>query len=292
MSAESRTRGALRAALAYLTKRERHKSPERVKELRWSSANHWTVARGVTVIALLALAVEIRSHELFLAAMAFGWVVDAADGALARRRQCETVFGAQLDALADRLTVLAVAAGSVVLADGATVTVVAAAVVSLQYVAVDQLVFGQFLRFDLWTPDEFHIKSPRVWAFNWSRIGKVVGGLPAGLLALGRPVAAAAIVLAVALIAVRAWCYAAIAKLAEAEARQRKAVAKLLVERLGVSAALAETAAKVVVGDPELEDLAQRLSAVEDKVDPDPALDGALDRLAAVPVGIAQPRNA
>ncbi len=154
---------------------------------------------------------------MFVIGLALSWGADVADGHLARKMERESVLGAQLDALADRVTVLTVAVGSVVLADGSLVAMIAATLVWVQFGVVDQLLFGQFLRFGLWTPDEFHLRHVTVWWLNWSTPAKLVSGMPAGLIALGGPAAFAAMAIAVALIVVRLGCYGEIARVMRLE---------------------------------------------------------------------------
>ncbi|HEX2070292.1 MAG TPA: CDP-alcohol phosphatidyltransferase family protein [Thermoleophilaceae bacterium] len=201
----------------------------------WTAPNTLTYTRLLIAVSILALGVHLDSPAVFLAGLIISWTADLADGHLARKTSRETLFGAQLDALADRTTVLVVLVGSVVLADGSATSVIAAALVWLQFGTVDHMLFAQFLRFPrfpLWTPDEFHLVDERVWWLNWSMPAKFASGVSVGLAALGGPAAYGAMALALALVVVRLACYSVITQAAEAEKVARVVVEPTRSDRL------------------------------------------------------------
>jgi phosphatidylglycerophosphate synthase len=159
-----------------------------------------TLLRAVLSTAILVLAIVARRQELLVAGLAVSIGLDVLDGYLARRFQAETVFGAQLDGLADRLAATLVLGGAVFI-DPSTVVAIAALVVWVQYGLVEQFLNVQFLRFGLWSPDHFHLEDPTTWRLTWSAPSKIASGGSVALMALGLPWEALG--LAVVLIAVR-----------------------------------------------------------------------------------------
>jgi hypothetical protein len=209
-----------RRPLAALTDPRWSKTDIEFKERVLSWPNALTLARLVVTVALLTTAILVGSPTLLLGGLLASWLADTADGRLARTLRCETVFGAQFDAAADRVTVLLVVIGSAALSAWEPSAVALAAVVWLQYGVADQLLFAQFLRFDLWTPDEFHTVDPKVWLVTWSQIGKMASGTPTACLAIGGGLAYGGAALAIGLIALRLVCYVRIAELRRAAAAE------------------------------------------------------------------------
>jgi CDP-diacylglycerol--glycerol-3-phosphate 3-phosphatidyltransferase len=198
--------------LSALTRCRRHRTPLHRKERVASLANGLTLVRLIATIALLSTAIYVGSSALLLIGLLGSWLFDTVDGHVARSRECETVFGAQFDAAVDRVTVLLAVLGSTVLSGGHPGVIAAAAIVWLQYGVADQVLFAQFLRFELWTPDEFHEVDESVWLVSWSQLAKIVSGTPTAALAIGGVIAYCGAALAFALIVVRLVCYARIAK--------------------------------------------------------------------------------
>lgn len=199
--------------LSAFTRYRWHRAPAERKESTITVANALTLLRLVATIAFLTVAIWSRSSVLLVAGLSGSWLFDTLDGYVARARACETVFGAQLDAAVDRVTVLLALIGSVVLAGGRAEVIVAATTVWLQYGVVDQVLFAQFLRFHLWTPDEFHTVDKRVWLVSWSQLAKGVSGTSTAAMALGGIAIYCAAALSAALIAMRVVCYLRIARL-------------------------------------------------------------------------------
>jgi phosphatidylglycerophosphate synthase len=197
---------------AYLTRllfgRRVHRTAARYKHLPWTSANGVTVARFVLTTPVLLLAVIEQSRPLMLVGLLASWGLDIADGFLARHRGRETVIGAQLDILADRMTAIWVGLGVVVLGNASALAVSASALVLVQLCFLDQLLASQFLFFRRWSPDEFHLEDRGVWRLNWAPAAKMLGNLPLGFLALGGSFLWAALALTAFLVVVRVLSYA------------------------------------------------------------------------------------
>lgn len=143
-----------------------------------------TVSRASATSVLFVLAIARHSYLLLLVALGLSMLVDFLDGFVARSKKKETILGAQLDGLADRLAALFVIIGVIKMRGGAE-TVAAATVVWLQFGIVDQLLTSQFLRFGLWSPDHFYAIDEKVWRRNWSSGAKLASNLPVAMLAVG-----------------------------------------------------------------------------------------------------------
>jgi CDP-diacylglycerol--glycerol-3-phosphate 3-phosphatidyltransferase len=178
----------------------------------WTVANGITITRLVVTTTMMLVAIVSRSPTLLLVGLLTSWLLDVVDGLLARGRLRETVIGAQLDILADRMTAMWVVLGVVVFDHAAPLTVVAAAAVWLQLSFFDQLLASQFLRFGHWSPDEFHLEDPGVWRLNWAPAAKIAGNLPLALLMVGGWCLWIALGLAILLIVIRMFSYLRIAR--------------------------------------------------------------------------------
>jgi CDP-diacylglycerol--glycerol-3-phosphate 3-phosphatidyltransferase len=84
---------------------ERSQDDGDLKEDLRTAANAVTLTRLVVATALFAASAYLRNPVLNLAGLAVYWLGDVADGFLARRLDQETLFGAQWDILADRMSV-------------------------------------------------------------------------------------------------------------------------------------------------------------------------------------------
>jgi CDP-diacylglycerol---glycerol-3-phosphate 3-phosphatidyltransferase len=187
-----------------LRRRREHKSAPHWEHRMWSPANGLTALRTVVAITLLAFAAAEGSRRLLVAGLLTSWIGDMIDGHIARTRECETVLGAQIDGLADRLTAILVVVSSSIIDHGGAVAIAAGAAVWLQFGVVDHVLSAQFLRYGLWSPDEFHLQDLSAWRVNWAPFAKILSNIPVGLLALGGQATWGALAGAVVLLAIRA----------------------------------------------------------------------------------------
>ncbi len=205
--AGSRTDGRISGLAQLLFERRVHRTHPDLKESLWTSANVMTVARLGIATGVLLIAIVERSMFLLIVGLTASWLLDIGDGLLARWRRRETVIGAQLDILADRATAMWVVLGVVLFTHATPLSVCAAAAVWIQLAFFDQLLAGQFLRFEHWSPDEFHLEDQAVWRLNWAPGAKLLGNLPLGLLLVGDPGRWGALGIALLLIVVRVLSY-------------------------------------------------------------------------------------
>jgi len=191
-------------------KRERNADSER-REALFTIATCLTALRALGAGTLFVTALVNDSSELLLIALGVSMFFDFVDGFVARSSDAETVFGAQLDGLADRMAAAFVIAGACSMR-GDTATWIAAGLVWLQFGVLDHLLSSQFLRFGLWSPDHFYVIDQRVWRMNWSSLAKLASNLPVALLALGATTSWIAAGLALSLIVVRIPSYHAVSR--------------------------------------------------------------------------------
>lgn len=189
-------------------KRER-KAEDHRREQILTLATALTTLRACVTSVIFVIAIVSQSHADLLIGLGISMFFDFFDGIAARLRDRETILGAQLDGLADRLAAFFVVAGVISMQSQAESVIVAAAV-WFQFGVIDQFLSAQFLRFGLWSPDHFYAVDRRTWALNWSPQAKFASNLPIALLAIGGWWVWLALALSVSLITVRLCGYGAI----------------------------------------------------------------------------------
>ncbi len=188
-----------------------------VENLR-TAANVVTLTRLVVATALFAASAYLRDPAPNLAGLAVYWLGDVADGFLARRLNQETLFGAQWDILADRMSVAFFYLNYLVLYPALAPVIV---LFLVQFMVVDHYLSNQYLRWPIMSPNYFYRVDHRIWALNWSKWGKACNtGLVTTLLLATR---SNAVVLPVvlALLAVKLYSCARLLRLHEPAVRQR-----------------------------------------------------------------------
>jgi CDP-diacylglycerol--glycerol-3-phosphate 3-phosphatidyltransferase len=136
-------------------------------------ANLVTLVRAVAGLALFAVAAALGSEPLNFIGLAVYWVLDIADGAVARALRQETRLGAQLDILADRLLCFFFYFNYMSWHPGVIVPV---SLFMFQFAFLDHFLSNQFIRWPILSPNYFHAVDRVVWALNWTGPAKVVNG--------------------------------------------------------------------------------------------------------------------
>ena len=136
-------------------------------------ANLVTLVRAVAGLALFAVAAARGSEALNFTGLAVYWVLDIADGAVARALGQETRLGAQLDILADRLLCFFFYFNYMSWHPGVIVPV---SLFMFQFAFLDHFLSNQFIRWPILSPNYFHAVDRVVWALNWTGPAKVVNG--------------------------------------------------------------------------------------------------------------------
>jgi CDP-diacylglycerol---glycerol-3-phosphate 3-phosphatidyltransferase len=132
--------------------------------------NALTAFRVAAALACFVVAFLRQSEAWSYAGLAIHWVLDIADGSLARALRQETRIGAQLDILSDRLLIGAFYANFLRAHPSMAIPV---ALHLLQFLVLDQYLSQQFLRWPCLSPNYFHEVDRTIWRWNWSPAGKV-----------------------------------------------------------------------------------------------------------------------
>lgn len=192
--------------IAFLFGRRKRKATDALRDQVVTLATLLTLFRASASSAVFVVAIVNRSRGELLVGLGISMCLDFLDGIVARWKRDETILGAQLDGLADRLAAYFVVVGSLAI-DSSGANVAIATVVWFQFGVVDQLFSTQFLRFGLWSPDHFYAIDDTVWRFNWSPLAKLASNLPIAAVAIGGATAWIGVGLAVIVVALRLWTY-------------------------------------------------------------------------------------
>ena len=136
-------------------------------------ANLVTVVRAVAGLAVFAAAAMRESEALNFTGLAVYWVLDIADGAVARALRQETRLGAQLDILADRLLCFFFYFNYM---SWHPAVIVPVSLFVFQFAFLDHFLSNQFIRWPILSPNYFHAVDRVVWALNWTGPAKVLNG--------------------------------------------------------------------------------------------------------------------
>lgn len=162
--------------------------------------------RAIGTSALFTFAIVDHSRGWLEVSFGLSMLLDTVDGQIARAGRTETIFGAQIDGLADRLAATFVLVGIVSMHTKAS-TMIVGAVIWVQFGVIDQFLSNQFLRFGLWSPDHFYTIDEVAWRWNWSSYAKAASNVPIGLFVLGSWGVWVALFLSLSLVAVRVRLY-------------------------------------------------------------------------------------
>lgn len=144
-----------------------------VRETWRTWPNALTAFRVAAALACFVAAALRQSEAWNYAGLAVYWILDVADGALARALRQETRIGAQLDILSDRLLLGAFYATFLRAHPGMAIP---AALHLFQFVVLDQYLSQQFLRWPCLSPNYFHEVDRTIWEWNWSAPAKIANG--------------------------------------------------------------------------------------------------------------------
>lgn len=177
----------------------------------FSAANIVTLLRlGGSLVFFVLAAVRGDPTANFIG-LGIHWLGDVLDGALARKTRQETVLGAEIDIIADRVEVLFFYVNFLHFHPEVAV---ATAVYALDFAFVDLYLSYQFLKFDLISPNYFGRVDRRVYLLNFSPGGKFVNSTVVTLILIFLPSwQAAAAVLAGGLIAVKSYSIGRLARI-------------------------------------------------------------------------------
>ena len=185
----------------------------------WSTpANLITGVRTLAAVGLACAALATGSLRLLVAGYLVYWVLDIADGAVARRFEHETRLGAVFDITADRASSLLCVAALVTLRPGLAVPL---AIYVVEFAVVDTMLSLGFLAFAVKGPNDMHLVDATLWRWNWSPPAKAVNTASIVLLCLlGHP--ALASLSALGVLTLKLWsCHRLRTAMSRAEAGPR-----------------------------------------------------------------------
>ena len=165
-------------------------------------ANLVTAIRTVACVAIFAVAAARASAAWNLAGLALYWLLDILDGHLARRFQQETRFGAQFDILSDRLLVALFYMNH---AAWHHEMIVPIALFLVQFMLLDHYLSNQFLRWNLLSPNYFHVVDSTIWRLNWSPLAKLGNSAVVTVLIVASPSPWIPVAASLVLIVVKAY---------------------------------------------------------------------------------------
>jgi len=181
-----------------------------------TAANAVTLTRLVVATGLFAASAYLRNPLLSLAGLAVYWLGDVADGFLARRLNQETLFGAQLDILADRMSVAFFYLNYLVIYPSLAPVIV---LFLVQFMVVDHYLSNQYLRWPIMSPNYFYRVDHRIWALNWSKLGKTCNTGLVTILLLATKSNAVVLPVVIGLLAVKLYSCVRVARLREPTVR-------------------------------------------------------------------------
>ena len=186
---------------------------------RWSTpANVVTGVRTLAAVGLACASLATGSLRLLVAGYLVYWILDIADGAVARRFEHETRLGAVFDITADRASSLLCVAALVTLRPGLAVPL---AIYVVEFAVVDTMLSLGFLAFAVKGPNDMHLVDATLWRWNWSPPAKAVNTASIVLLCLlGHP--ALASLSALGVLTLKLWsCHRLRTAMSRAEAGPR-----------------------------------------------------------------------
>jgi CDP-diacylglycerol--glycerol-3-phosphate 3-phosphatidyltransferase len=182
-----------------------------------SRANIITLIRLAACLVLFALAV-VKNRELYnFVGLGVHWFGDSLDGWFARVFKQETVLGAEIDLIADRIESLFFFINFLHFHPGLVLPVI---VYVLNFAFVDLYLSYQFVKYDIISINYFGRVDRRVYGLNFSPQGKFANGAPVPLILIFLPkLWAAALIWALGLIAVKLYSIARLWKIRPAVGR-------------------------------------------------------------------------
>ncbi|WP_323793502.1 CDP-alcohol phosphatidyltransferase family protein [Nocardioides sp.] len=140
-------------------------------ERLWTGATVITFARTIISFGLCLVGVWQEDLAWLVWGLGVYWVGDMADGAYARRFNCETRIGGVMDMLCDRLNCAAFYLGFAALQHEMILPV---AVYLFEFLVIDFFLSLAFLAWPIRSPNYFYEVDERIYRWNWSKPAKAV----------------------------------------------------------------------------------------------------------------------
>ncbi|HDJ22617.1 MAG TPA: CDP-alcohol phosphatidyltransferase family protein [Candidatus Aminicenantes bacterium] len=157
---------------------------KRPPESIYSTPNLITLLRLGASLAFFTLALLERNETYNFIGLALHWLGDVADGFVARRFHQETILGAEIDIIADRVEFLFFFINFLFFHPQLYLPII---VYLLDFAFVDFYLSYQFIKFDLISPNYFYKVDKNVYRFNYSPAGKFANSTIVPLLLIFLP---------------------------------------------------------------------------------------------------------
>jgi CDP-diacylglycerol---glycerol-3-phosphate 3-phosphatidyltransferase len=163
-------------------------------------ANLVTLIRVLGAFLLFAIGWQTGLLRWSLYALLVYWIGDLLDGWLARTLREETLFGAQMDILADRISVIIFYISYIAYRPAKTL---AALCFLVEFAVLDTYLSNQFVRWPVLSPNYFYMVDHETWKWLWSKPAKAFNCGLVTLLLIGLPWQWPALVVTLVLIGIR-----------------------------------------------------------------------------------------
>jgi len=163
-------------------------------------ANLVTAIRLAGALGLFAVGWQDGRLRWALYGLLVYWVGDLVDGWVARKLRQETLFGAQMDILADRLSVIIFYVSYVIHRPGKAA---AALAFLFEFAVLDTYLSNQFIRWPVLSPNYFYMVDRETWKWLWSKPAKAFNCGLVTLLLIGLPWQWPALLVTLVLIGIR-----------------------------------------------------------------------------------------
>ena len=141
----------------------------RQAESIFSVPNIITLIRLGLSLSFFVLAIQKMNPTYNFIGLGIHWIGDVLDGMYARTFKQETIVGAEIDIIADRVEMLFFYAIFLMFNPSLYLPVV---IYMLDYAFVDFYLSYQFIKFDIISPNYFYKVNPTVYRLNFSNVGK------------------------------------------------------------------------------------------------------------------------
>ncbi len=163
-------------------------SSQSIKRLDPKSFTSWpnliTLIRLLASLVFFTLAAVKSNPSLNFIGLGLHWFGDVADGLLARRTRQETILGAEIDIIADRLESVFFYLNFLHFNPHLILPIV---IYLIDFAFVDFYLSYQFLKYPIISPNYFYLIDQRVYRYNFSPLAKFCNSTVVALLLIFIP---------------------------------------------------------------------------------------------------------
>jgi CDP-diacylglycerol--glycerol-3-phosphate 3-phosphatidyltransferase len=184
-----------------------------MKENIYTVANCATLIRTVIGGTCFYMAFASHSEVWNYAGLLTHWILDVADGSLARSLKQETILGAQFDILTDRLLITFFYLNYLIFHPANLLIVI---LFLLEFTLLDHYLSNQFLNWGIISPNYFYQVDRLIWNLNWSAPGKFINSGMVTILLITTNAVMPVLIVVLLLIAVKVFSFARLQHLVQA----------------------------------------------------------------------------